>query len=270
VNQRRNAAASSEPRFINRSRGIERQGYEMTELISDLRELPRGSHALGFYSSEREAADRALRFLQGAPPGQRTAYWVEDEALKAEFDRRLSEAAPLQVGCVGILPEGQIESTPSGLRPVAEIREFVAAHPEGVTAAADTLHLHWDPQDPRPVLEYEEWFDGLARDESRFLCPYDLRELAAPDARGAARAVRELASHHSHVALSETEDPALRLLQLFVFASEEEVPEVLMPAFRQASDEGLIETGGSGGAFLLTAAGERLVADWSHSMTAGS
>ncbi len=242
----------------------------MTQVIEDLRGLPKGSHALSFHASDREARDRAVRFIQGAPEGQRAAYWVEDEALKAEYDRRLAEAAPLQVGCVGILPEGQIENTPAGLRPVAAVREFVVAHPEGVTAGADTLFRHWDPQDPRPVLEYEEWFDGLARDQSRFLCPYDLRKLPSSDAGTAARSIRELASHHSHVALSETEDPALRLLQLFVFASEDEIPDALRSAFREASAGGLIESGGSEGPFFLTAAGEAVVADWSQSMTAGS
>ena len=186
----------------------------MPRVVADLIHLPMGSHCIAFYASQDEGAETAAEFLAGTPEGQAAAFWVADTALQSYYRDRVEEISPRHVGCVLVLDGEQVESDEGKLRPVDEVRTFVASHPDGVTGGADTISRYWTPGTFPEHVEYEAWFDAQPRDGSRFLCPYDLRRVPASEAPGL---LRELGRHHSHASLSSSPEPAVRLLQLFVF-----------------------------------------------------
>jgi|SRR5579871_110154 len=231
----------------------------MPVLLTSVAELPVGSHCLSFHASLDESADHAAEFLAGAPEGQAAAYWVADSALQSYYQDRLSEGAPDQVGCVMVLAGEQVHPVEGRLRPVPEIQEFVGAHPEGVSGAAETISLYWTPETVPDHLEYETWFDNQPRGHSRFLCPYDLRLVPAGDAP---EILRELGRHHSHVVLSPSTEPAVRLLQLFVFETVPEVPGPLSETLEWAVENGYVRVQGDRQELGLTPAGNSVVEAW--------
>ena len=233
----------------------------MPEVLDSLVELPLGSHCLSFHASQSEAAEQAADFLSGAPPEQPSAYWVPEPSLVPYYSARLAERTPEHVGCVQFLSHEQVERVDGRLRPVPEVLDFVRAHPDGVTAAGETLSFYWTPPTIPDHLEYEAWFEAQPRDGSRFLCPYDLRKVppsVAPEV------MRRLGSHHSHVALSKSPEPAVRLLQLFVFEDAHKVPEQLHETLGWALGTGLIEFPARDPTFLLSPKGEEVVHAWSQ------
>ena len=239
-----------------------RTGRPMPEVLDDLVHLPLGSHCVSFHASREEAADQAVSFLAGRPDGQAAAFWVADSSLLAYYDEKIAERAPEQVGCVHVLPHEQVGPVAGKLRPVEEVQEFLADHPEGVTGGADTLSLYWSPETIPDHLEYEAWFQQQPRDGSRFLCPYDLRRVPP---ESAPEVMRELGKNHSHAALSTSEEPAVRLLQLFVFGTAESLPSQLGETLTWARDTGLVEVGQPTDDLALTESGEEVVREWSGS-----
>ena len=231
----------------------------MLEVIDDLARLPVGSHAVGFYASQEEAADQAVSFLAGTPPGQSASFWVADSSLVAYYNAKLEERAPEQVGCVHVLEHEQVRPEGDHLRPVSEVLDFVGEHPEGVTAAGDTITQYWAPQNVPDHMEYEAWFQEQPRDQSRFLCPYDLRRVP-PDQVQAA--LEELGKHHTHAVLSSSDEPAVRLMQLFVFGMRAAVPAKLRRTADWAQRKGLIKINASSNEMRLTPKGEREIVDW--------
>lgn len=233
----------------------------MPQVVDDLVHLPLGSHCVSFHVSREEAADHAASFLAGTPEDQAASYWVGDASLLPYYEEKLAQAAPHQVGCVHLLDTEQVASEGGRLRPVPTVREFVGAHPEGVTAAGETLSLYWTRETIPEHLEYEQWFDALPRDDSRFLCPYDLRRVP-PEM--APMVLRDLGAHHSHAVLSSSLEPAVRLLQLFVFATPAEVPDALKDTHRWALEHGLISSSAPEEEMSLTEAGTQIVHEWSR------
>lgn len=233
----------------------------MPEVVEDLKDLPLGSHALSLHATRTEGADHAIAFLSGTPQGQSARYWVPDSALASYYNERLSSESPAQVGCVGILSREQVAPEGPVLRPVPEITDFVRRHPEGVTAAGETLSRHLTAESIPAHLEYEEWFEEQPRPGSRFLCPYDLRRVP-PD--HASDFLRELGTHHHFVCLSQSEDPAVRLLQLFLWPTARDLPEELGPDVSWASSEGFVTIAGEGGEIDLTPKGQALVHEWAR------
>jgi hypothetical protein len=233
----------------------------MPELLSDLRQLPVGSHCLDLYATREEATDAAVQFLAGAPPGQPTRYWVADSTLRSHYEERLRQVAPGQVGCVAVLDHEQVRPVDGRLRPAEEVAGFVADHPEGVTGGADTISRYWASPSVPAHLEYEAWFDAQPRDRSRFLCPYDLRTVPPEDAP---RILRDLGRHHSHAVLSASSDPAVRLLQLFLFATPGDLPPALAPTYIWAIESGLIAAGEVDRELELSPAGFTVVTEWSE------
>ncbi|HZY70239.1 MAG TPA: hypothetical protein VFF67_04585 [Thermoplasmata archaeon] len=100
---------------------------------------------------------------------------------------------------------------------------------------------------------------ATARDESRFLCPYDLRRIPI---ELASRVLRSLGAHHTHAALSSSTEPAVRLLQLFVFPTVDDIPSSLQAAYAWARNSGLVEGPDATGGLALTPEGERVVGAW--------
>ncbi len=233
----------------------------MPEIVEMLSQLPAGSHCIGLHASPEEAADHAVDFLSGTPPGQAASYWVPDPALAAEYNSRLEADAPDQVGCVRALPHEQVAPRDGRLRPTQEIVDFITSHPSGVTGGADTVSRYWTRESVPDHLEYEAWFDDQPRKESRFLCPYDLRSVPA---ELAPRVLRELGTHHSHAALSSSTDPAVRLLQLVLFPTVQELPPPLHETLGWVLAQGYATLPGGGNELALTAAGEAVVRSWSR------
>jgi hypothetical protein len=230
----------------------------MPEVLDDLVHLPLGAHCVSFHASRDEAADQAVSFLAGSPDGQAASFWVADSTLLAYYDEKLAVRAPEHVGCVHVLPHEQVGPVAGKLRPVEEVQEFVAGHPGGVTGGADTLSFYWSPETIPDHLEYEQWFEDQPREGSRFLCPYDLRRIPP---ESAPEVLRELGKHHSHAALSASDEPAVRLLQLFIFGGARDLPPQLLETLRWARDSRLIERGDD---LVLTESGEAVVRDWSR------
>jgi hypothetical protein len=140
----------------------------MPQVLEDLAELPPGAHGLSFHSDSNEAQDHAVRFLSGAPKEAAASYWVATPEIAEQYNERLASDLPERVGCVASLGHEQVEDHEGRLRPVGEVTEFVREHPDGVTAAADTISLFWDLESVPEHLEYEEWFQEQPRDRSRF------------------------------------------------------------------------------------------------------
>ena len=236
----------------------------MAELVEELGRLPNGAHCVSLYSSREEAADHAAAFLSGTPAEKTAAFWVSDSALLPLYVERVEHHATGQVGCVRLLQGGQVEPRNGHLRPVDEVAGFLAAHPEGVCAGADTIPEHWAPASVDDHLQYEQWFDAQPRDSSRFLCPYDLRRVPGPHAL---HVLRRLGAQHSHVRHSASGEPAARLLQLFVFPTPASLPEPTRPIFRWAIDAGYVRAGGPEQPFELTPSGRELVDRWARETT---
>jgi DcmR-like sensory protein len=233
----------------------------MPKVLADLAELPVGSHCVSFHVTEDEAADHAISFLAGTPNGQAASYWVPSPGVRDHYAERLATESPDHVGCVSVLDQSQAEAVNGKRRPIQEVRSFVEAHPEGVTAAGETIAHFWTPEEVPSYLEYESWFENQRRDWSRFLCPYDLRRVP-PEA--APVVMRQLGAHHSHVVLSTDAHPAVRLIQLFVFPSKKQVPEPLQATLRWALSAQLLQPTDE---LALTPSGEALFRDWSRSLS---
>jgi hypothetical protein len=233
------------------------------EALEDLADLPLGAHCLGLYADLEEDAEHAAEFVAGAPTWHATAYWVPDRGTSDRCTERIARDGPDHVGCVGILPGGQVEAVEGRLRPVEEIRAFLGAHPEGVSAGADTLSRGLTAGTTPDYLEYEAWFDVQPRDSCRFLCPYDLRMIPP---QLAPAVLRDLGAHHSHVALSASESPAVRLLQLFVFARYQDLPAPLLADAEEATAAGLLTVDPATGTFELSERGVFLIEGWSHAV----
>jgi hypothetical protein len=237
----------------------------MPEVVDLAAELPIGSHTLSLHASSREAKEHAVSFLSGTPPGQSASYWIGDGDQLPEYQSELETQDPAHVGCVAILPHEQVVAQKDGrLRPAAEVQAFLHDHPEGVTAGGDTLSLYWTDRTIPAHLEYEAWISGQPMERSRLICPYDLRRVP-PDQ--APHVLRELGEHHSHVVLSGSGQPAVRLLQLFVFPDASRLHESLHDTLDWALKAGLVRLDAAGRELSLTDAGEELVAEWSHQTT---
>jgi hypothetical protein len=236
----------------------------MPTVIDNLAQLPQGSHCVSFHTTRKEAAQHAVSFLAGAPPGQAASYWVPDSDTAAYYGMWLAREAPDHVGCVAILSREQVEMVDGKLRPIEEIREFVGNHPEGVTGASETITHYWAPENVPAHLEYEAWFQDQPREESRFLCPYDLKKVPpamAPDV------LRELGRHHTHVALSTSLEPGARLLQLFVFPTVDQLPESLDGTLGWAIRKGLVDLHSPSRELSLAQEGSQVVREWSQRTT---
>ena len=232
----------------------------MVEVVEDARDVPNGGHALSLHASRKESGENAVAFLAGAPSARSARYFVSDTETAKEYRESLAVRAPDHVGCVAILPEGQVAAGADGIRPSAKVRAFLAEHPEGVTAAGETITRHWTIANVPEHLEYERWFDEQPRNHSRFLCPYDLREIPP---KIAPEVLRTLGNRHSHVVLSRSREPAVRLLQLFVFPTVAEIPGPLESSLAWAEAERLVERRGAPPVLELTPHGEQLVRAWS-------
>lgn len=237
----------------------------MVKIVADPMDLPLDSHALSFYADAAEAEDHAVRFLAGAAPGAPAVYFVPDEATSERYNARLSSELPERVGCViPLVGHCQVETVEGKLRPVREVRDFVAAHTEGVTAGGDTLSMYLLPNSVSDHIEYESWFDRQPREHSRFVCPYDLRRVPVDSAP---EFLRELGEHHSHIVLSSSAEPAVRLLQLFTFGTRATVPEPLHEDLDWAVDQGYLEVAGPDSPLRLTPHGRDVVREWSDRTT---
>ena len=233
-------------------------------VVVELRDLPVGSHCASFHATREEAARNAISFIAGAPEGQPTSYWVPDKETESYYNLWLAREAPEHIGCVAILPHEQVEMVRGKLRPVEEVRRFIGQHPEGVTAAGETITRYWEPQNVPDHLEYEAWFQSQPMGSSRFLCPYDLR---AVPVEMAPQVLRDLGAHHSHVVLSRSVEPGARLLQLFVFPTVEEIPEPVEGTLGWALKKDLVEILRPVRELALTSSGERVVKDWGEHTT---
>jgi hypothetical protein len=231
----------------------------MATVVADPAGLPAGSHTVSFYSGPTEAEEQALRFLSGAAPGTGVHFWVDRPEVAKEYNERLADVASARVGCVAALGHEQVEPVDGKLRPVLEVLGFLAGHPEGVTAGGDTISSHWTAPTVEAHLEYENWFEEQPRENSRFLCPYDLRRVPrenAPDV------LHELGRHHSHVVLSSSSEPAVRLLQLFIFGTPDKLPDQLEDELRWAVESGFVRATEPNAALWLTDSGRRVVREW--------
>jgi hypothetical protein len=229
------------------------------EIVGSLAHLPIGTHCVSFYVSREEAASHAVDFLAGTPNGQASSYWVPDRETVTYYQNRLSNQAPEQSRAVHFLATEQVQEREGRLRPIDEVLEFVNAHPEGVTSAGETLTRYWTPETVPEHLEYEAWLGQQPRSKSRFLCPYDMRRVPAEQAP---EILRTLGTHHSHALLSESTEPAVRLLQLFVFATAPDVPGALEPTLGWAVRNRLLEFQGAHYELGLAPKGEKIVQDW--------
>lgn len=233
----------------------------MPAIIEDLEQLPLGSHCLSLHTSPAESVEHAADFLAGNPPGKAPSYWIGDASLAAYYHERIAAKAPDCIGCVHVLREEQVTPEEGRLRPIPVIREFIRSHPGGVSGGADTIGLYWTRETVPEHLEYEAWFQSQPRDGSRFICPYDLRRIPV---REAPQILRELGAQHTHVALSASTEPAVRLLQLFLFDRRSELPEALAPVLAWGQLNHLVDLVGEEESLHLTSAGERVVEEWSR------
>lgn len=226
-------------------------------IVQDLSELPLGSHCLELHSSEDEAADHAAAFLAGADDPKATSYWVADDKLLAFNQDRMARRDPALPTVLHTLEGPQAVPTDGKLRPTREVIRFIRAHPEGVTAGAATITRYWSREQIPAYLEYEQWFHQQARDQSRFLCPYDLRRVPVDLAP---TVLPELVSHHSHLTLSTGPHPMALLVQFLAFPSQARVPEDLRRALAWSVQEGLIELKGAERRPVLALKGEAFAA----------
>lgn len=207
----------------------------MLVLLNDLAEMPAGSHALALHDSAAEGAEHATAFLCSAPDPSSCSYWVDDPRLLELYRARVARSGPDRSGSVRLLPGSQVEPFGSRLRPVREVREFVGSHPKGVSVAAESTSRALNFESLPKFEEYERWLGRQPNRVSRYLCPYDLRRVPLDHAPSLMRALGEA---HTHLLLSWTEDLVLRLLEVFLFATPNGVPEGLQGTLEQARDAG--------------------------------
>ena len=211
----------------------------MMRLVHEPEDLPVGSHAVSFYGAPPEAARGIASFLKGAHDRKQTAIILtSDDRMLELYRREVSQRVPAMLNALRRIPGPHVRPTAEGLRPVPEAMEFVVAHPEGATMAADTLPGILDRRTLPDILAYEGWFDGLRPFRHRGLCPYDLSRLPvdrAPETLG------RLARAHSHGVLSSDPNPGVRFLQLLVLPHVENPPAEHLGWLARAVDFGLME-----------------------------
>jgi hypothetical protein len=210
-----------------------------TQLVRRYEDLPAGSHSLSFYGSPLEAARNMAGFLKGAQEfGQEALILTASESMHGLYRGEISKRTPDLVGSVRRISGLHIGMTTTGYRPVAEVMDFAASHPEGATLCGDTIPSILDRRSLPNILAYEDWFDSLRPFKHRGLCPYDLTSLPvdqAPEALG------RLLKAHSHAVLSSDPNPGVRFLQLLVLPHVENPPEENLRWLAHAVDYGLLE-----------------------------
>jgi hypothetical protein len=226
------------------------------QLVKDPEELPDGSHSVALYGTWPEAARQMGGFLRGAQSRRQAALVVScDDQRLGLYRHELARRAPSMVGSLRKIPGLHTQRTPDGLRPLPEILEFAAAHPEGATMCGDTLPGFLDRRTLPEILSYEGWFDRLRPYQHRGLCPYDLSRIPVDRA---ADALAQLAAVHTHGVLSVDADPAVRLLQLLVLPHVENPPDEQLVWLARAVDHGFVSEDRTGGDVALTPRGENL------------
>lgn len=211
----------------------------MMRLVPSPEELPPGSHSLSFYGSRPEAARNMASFLRGARSrGQPAMIFTGDDEMVELYKGAVSKQVPEMLGAIRRIPGRHAVPTPDGLRPVAEVMEFAAAHPEGATMAGDTIPSFLNRRSLPNILVYEDWFDTLRPFYHRGLCPYDLVHLPVDQAP---TALARLAQAHTHGVLSDDPNPGVRFLQLLILPHVENPPKEHLGWLAQAVDYGLVE-----------------------------
>lgn len=223
------------------------------QIIYDLKRLPKGSHCLDLYASLDEAAEHAAAFLEGADNPRAATYWVADDQLLAFHRDKTQSQDPSGALPFRALKGPQVVPQGGKLRPTAEVVRLVSSHPEGVTAGAATITRYWSREQIPAYLEYEQWFHQQARERSRFLCPYDLREVPVDMAPAV---LPELARQHSHVILSRAPNPMALLVQLLMFPTSDAVPPEHREELSWATAEGLLSVDGRTHRLHLASRGE--------------
>ncbi len=231
----------------------------MARLLQAASDLPIGAHCVSFHASQQEACDQAVSFISGCPNDQAASYWVAERTLLPMYESELKARLPQRPDVVHVLGHSQVHKVGDVLRPVPEVLAFIGQHPEGVTAGGETLTWFWTPETIHEHLEYERWFETQPRQRSRFICPYNLRKVPPGDVL---EVLRELSEHHSHVVLSQSRDRPVRLMQLFLFANADSIPEALRPDLRWAVDAGYVQVESPSPLLFLSASGRQLLDDW--------
>ncbi len=226
----------------------------MMRLVTNPEELPTGSHAIALYGSAPEAARHMASFLKGAHDRRQPAMVLTSSDRMMELYRgEVARRAPAMLGSLRRIPGPHARPTSEGMRPVPEVMEFAAAHPEGATMCGDTLPGILTRKTLPEILAYESWFDGLRPFQHRGLCPYDLSRIPvdqAPEALG------RLARAHSHGVLSSDPNPGVRFLQLLVLPHVENPPSEHLGWLARAVDYGLMDERPDQRAVELTPRGE--------------
>lgn len=226
----------------------------MMRLVQGHDELPSGSHALSFYASPPEAAHNMARFLKGAQDrGQSAMVLTSDDRMLELYRNEVSKEAPAMRDALHRISGPHARPTPQGLRPVPEVMEFAAAHPEGASMCGDTIPTFLDRRSLPNILSYESWFDGLRPFQHRGLCPYDLSRLPVDKAPAA---LGQLARAHTHAVLSNDPNPGVRFLQLLILPHVENPPEEHLGWLARAVDYGLIDQENNEESVELTPRGE--------------
>lgn len=210
----------------------------MMQLVRSPEELPPGSHSIGLYASPPEAARQMASFLKGAHDrGQTAMVLTADDRMWKLYRGEVSKRVPAMLDALHRIKGPHARPTSAGLRPVPEVMEFVAAHPEGASMCGDTIPGFLNRKSLPDILAYESWFDGLRPFRHRGLCPYDLSRLPvdrAPEALG------RLARAHSHAVLSDDPNPGVRFLQLLLVPHVENPPPQHLGWMARAVDYGLM------------------------------
>ena len=227
----------------------------IAEVVADVSsDLPRGSHAVAFYAGEEERAEVASRFISGAPVGQAVGFWVLDFRTDGQDNDRLGSRLRITWGASR--RSARRRSSPARVafgpwpRFADSCRTTRRASRAGRTPSRTTSRTRTPPSH----LKYESWFQSLPREASRFLCPYALRRIPP---ESAPEIMRELGKDHSHVVLSSSPGPAVRLLQLFLFTSSAESPERAHAELRWARNRGSVYLARRRDTLELTPAGRR-------------
>lgn len=228
------------------------------QLMSTQEELPLGSHSLSFYANRPEAAYNMASFLKGAQRHHQSAMILtSDDEMMELYQAAVEREVPQMLGALHRIPGPHIRASADGLRPVPEVREFAAAHPEGGTMCGDTIPGILDRRNLPNILVYEDWFDSLRPFYHRGLCPYDLNHIPvdrAPDA------LTSLVHSHTHAVLSRDPDPAAQFVQLLILPAVENPPETHLGWLARAADRGLVvDDRLEGEAAQLTPRGETFV-----------
>lgn len=226
----------------------------MMQLVKTPEELPTGSHSIALYGSAPEAARHMAGFLKGAHDRRQEAMVLTSSArLMGLYRREVSRRVPAMLASLRRIPGPHATPTPEGLRPLPEVMQFAAAHPEGATMCGDTIPGFLDRRTLPDILTYESWFDGLRPFQHRGLCPYDLSRLPV---ERASEALGRLAQAHTHGVLSSDPNPGVRFLQLLVLPHVENPPSEHLGWLARAVDYGLMSERPRRDAVELTPRGE--------------